>query len=179
MMAEVVATGDGVLLEERILAIHRLKTAIPAASLARMGAVGGGATEAQIEGLGSFFESVGLAFQIIDDVLNLRGFKGDLKSRGEDIMHGKVTLPVAKAMAKLELADRTWLWETIASKPQDLETVHAVIAKIESVGGIDACSEQATAIVEEAWTLLDPLVEDSLPKMMLRAFGWYVLDRHY
>ena len=179
MMAEVVATGDGVLLEERILAIHRLKTAIPAASLARMGAVGGGATEAQIEGLGCFFESVGLAFQIIDDVLNLRGFKGDLKSRGEDIMHGKVTLPVAKAMAKLELADRTWLWETIASKPQDLETVHAVIAKIESVGGIDACSEQATALVEEAWTLLDPLVEDSLPKMMLRAFGWYVLDRHY
>jgi geranylgeranyl pyrophosphate synthase len=100
MMAEVVATGDGVLLEERILAIHRLKTAIPAASLARMGAVGGGASEAQIEGLGCFFESVGLAFQIIDDVLNLRGFKGDLKSRGEDIMHGKVTLPVAKAMAK-------------------------------------------------------------------------------
>jgi geranylgeranyl pyrophosphate synthase/predicted secreted hydrolase len=179
MMADVVETGDGGLLEERILAIHRLKTAIPAASLSRMGAVAGGGTEEQIEGLGHFFESVGLAFQIIDDVLNLRGFKGDLKSRGEDIMHGKVTLPVAKAMARLPREERAWLWETIRSKPRDPAVVGAVIEKVESVGGLDACVEQSSTLVEDAWLRLDPLVEDSMPKLMLRAFGWYVLERHY
>ena len=40
-----------------------------AAALARMGAVAGGGSEAQIEGLGKFFLAVGLAFQIIDAVL--------------------------------------------------------------------------------------------------------------
>ena len=39
----------------------------------RMGALVGGGTDAQIEAVGRYFESVGLAFQIMDDVLNLRG----------------------------------------------------------------------------------------------------------
>ncbi len=53
------------------------------------------------EAVGDFFDAVGLAFQNIDDVLNLRGFKGDLKSKGEDISHAKVTLPLAKALGAL------------------------------------------------------------------------------
>jgi hypothetical protein len=34
-------------------------------------------------------------------------------------------------------------------------------------------------LIETAWAELNPLVEDSLAKVMLRAFGWYVLERHY
>ncbi len=178
-MPAVIDTGDGDRLEERVLCVHRLKTAAPAGALSRMGAVAGDGTEAQIEGLGRYFESVGLAFQIIDDVLNLRGFKGDLKAKGEDISHGKITMPVAKAMSRLERADRAWMWETVASKPQDPAVVGQVIAKLEACGALDACVEQANTLVEDAWRALDPLVEDSLPKLMLRAFGWYVLERHY
>ncbi len=178
-MPAAVESGDGLFLERRVLAVHRLKTAVPAATLARMGAIAGNGTEAQIDGVGNFFESIGLAFQIIDDVLNLRGFKGDLKSRGEDIAHGKVTLPVAKAIGALPLADRRWLWQTVQSKPQDRETIDAVIAKLEACHAIDACEIQARAMVEAAWQKLEPLVIDTLPKLMLRAFGWYVLERHY
>ena len=179
MMPEVVEKGDGAALEEHVLAIHRLKTAAPAAALARMGAVAGGGTEAQIEGVGRYFEAVGLAFQIVDDVLNLRGFKGDLKSRGEDITHGKITLPVAKAMARLDGARRTWLWDEVSSKPEERERVDAVIAVLEECGAIDACEQQSRDVIEGAWRELDPLVEDSVVKIMLRAFGWYVLERHY
>src|SRR5207237_4996744 len=103
-----IASGDSTALENRILATHRLKTASPAGTLARMGAIVGGGSEAQIEAVGLFFEAVGLAFQLIDDVLNLRGFKNDLKSAGEDITNGTITLPVAKAMSRLEKADREW-----------------------------------------------------------------------
>lgn len=66
-MDDVIARGDTALAEARILAIHRLKTAVPAASLARMGALVGGGSEAQIEAIGRYYESVGLAFQIMDD----------------------------------------------------------------------------------------------------------------
>src|SRR6185295_4495098 len=70
-MATCVRTGDSDLLEKRVLATHRLKAGVPAGCLARMGAVAGGGTDAQIDAVGGFFEALGLAFQIIDDVLNL------------------------------------------------------------------------------------------------------------
>ena len=178
-MPQAIETGDSQELEERVLAIHRLKTAVPAGTLSRMGSIAGGGTEEQVQAVGRFFESIGLAFQIIDDVLNLRGFKGNLKSRGEDIAQGKITLPVAKAISRLSLIERQWLWEKVSSKPQDQETIEEVIAKLEECNAINDCDDMAKTLVEEAWEKLDPLVEDSMPKLMLRSFGWYVLERHY
>jgi geranylgeranyl pyrophosphate synthase len=179
MMPEVVASGDSALLEDRVLAVHRLKTAAPAGCMARMGAIAGGGSEAQIESLGRFFEDLGLAFQIIDDVLNLRGFKGNLKAKAEDIQQGKITLPVAKAMSRLSKDERAWLWETLHTKPSDMKVVGDVVQKLEDCGAIEACAAQARTLVEEGWTRLAPTVDDSLSKMLLRAFGWYVLERHY
>lgn len=178
-MPEVVASGNAADLVKRVLAVHRLKTAAPAAALARMGAVVGNGSEAQIAAVGNFFESLGLAFQIIDDVLNLEGFQGDLKTRAEDIMHGKVTLPVAKAMGLLPQIERARLWKTLASHPTDAAVVGAAVETITGCGALAACKQDAHGLIESAWQRLDPLIEDSLVKLMLRAFGWYVLERHY
>lgn len=178
-MEYVVETGEIAELEKSILAVHRLKTAAPAGALARMGGVAGAGSDAQIDALGSYFESVGLAFQIIDDVLNLRGFQHDLKSRGEDIAQGKVTMPTVKAMGRLSLEQRQWLWETIRSQPQDLDVIAECIQLLESCGAFQACIDQSSHLVESAWARLHPLIKDSLQSLMLRAFGWYVLERHY
>jgi geranylgeranyl pyrophosphate synthase/predicted secreted hydrolase len=172
-------TGASQELEARVLAMHRLKTAVPAGMLARMGAILGGGSERQIEELGTFFEAVGLAFQVMDDVLNLRGFEGDLKVRGEDIRQGKVTLPVVKALGLLPRQRRERLWETLRAKPSDETQVLHVIDEIEQIGALTACVELARELVESAWARLDPVLEDSQFKVMFRAFGWYVLDRHY
>jgi len=174
-----VETGDTSELESRVLAIHRLKTAAPAGALARMGALVGGGTKAQIEGLGRYFESLGLAFQMVDDVLNLRGFAGDLKQRGEDLYHGKVTLPVVKALGRLGRSEREYLANTILAKPQDQDLVDKLIAIIEETGGLQATSQAARDLVEAAWVAVEPLLEPSIVKLMLRSFGWFVLERHY
>ena len=179
LMPEVVKSGDSSLLEKRVLAYQRLKTAVPASSLARMGTVAGGGTKEQIEALGQFFEAVGLAFQIIDDVLNLRGFKGELKVLGEDITNGTVTFPIIKAMSRLSLKERQWIWNMIQSKPKNPTVVSSIVEKLEECGALDACVEQATNLVETAWKDVEPKLEDSIPKIMIRAFGWYVLERHY
>lgn len=179
LMPEAIKTGESKALEDRILACYRLKTAVPAASLASMGAVAGGGTQAQIDAVGDFFESLGLAFQIIDDVLNLRGFKNDLKTRGEDIMNGLVTLPVARALPRLDVATRENLWATIQSKPQDPAVVAATVELLESCGAIEDCAQTARDLVEDCWTRVEPLFEPSIAKIMLRAFGWFVLERHY
>jgi geranylgeranyl pyrophosphate synthase/predicted secreted hydrolase len=179
IVPRVVESGDARDLERRVLAVHRLKTAAPAACLARMGAIAGGGTEEQVEALGGFFEALGLAFQIVDDVLNLRGFKGDLKSRGEDVSHGKITLPVAKALSRLGLEERRALHQTLSAKTTDTKEIHKVIDMLEDCGAVEACATEARELVEGGWNRLEPLIEDTLAKMMLRAFGWFVLERHY
>ncbi|MEM8777850.1 MAG: polyprenyl synthetase family protein [Cyanobacteria bacterium P01_G01_bin.49] len=179
LVPKIVKQGNGELLENRILTVHRLKSAVPARSLAQIGAILGKGTNAQVLALGNYFEALGLAFQIIDDVLNLRGYEKDLKVRGEDIAVGKVTLPVAKAMSRLVLAERQKLWEAILSKPTQPSAIAAVIEQLERCGAVQACHQQATELVESAWEQLDPLVPDSDVKTKLRAFSWYVLERHY
>jgi len=178
-MATCVGTGDAEVLEKRVRATHRLKAGVPAGCLSRMGAIAGGGTEAQVDAVGGFFEALGLAFQIIDDVLNVRGFKKDLKARGEDVANGTITMPVAKAMGRLPLERRRWLAQTLASRPKDPATIAAVIESLETCGAVEACVDEARTLVERAWQAADPLLADSIPKVMLRAFGWYVLERHY
>jgi geranylgeranyl pyrophosphate synthase/predicted secreted hydrolase len=179
LMPRVVETGDSAELEGRILACHRLKTAAPAGCLARMGAVVGGGSKEQIAAVGEFFEAVGLSFQIMDDVLNLRGFKGNLKQRAEDIRNGVVTLPVAVAMSRLPRDRRQWLWDTLQSKPTDELIIASAVELIQSCGAIAACEQMAQDMVEVGWRKCEPLLEPSLTRVMLRAFGWYVLQRQY
>lgn len=179
LMPEIVKNGDSTILEQRVLAVYRLKTGVPAAALARMGAIVGGGTKNQIETLGQYFEALGIAFQIIDDVLNLRGFKRNLKTQGEDITTGKITLPIAKAMSIMPFTERKWIWSTIQSQPTNHEVISSVVEKLEAYGVLDACVKQGHDLIETAWRNLEPNLKDSLPKIMLRAFGWYVLERLY
>lgn len=179
MMPEVVKTGDGRLLEKRILAIHRLKSAMPASTLAMTGALMGGGTRKQVRAIGRFYENIGVAFQIVDDALNISGFKNNLKSKAEDLTEGKITFPVAKAMSRLPYKERKELWTIIRSKPANVRVLHKAVKMIEKCGAIQACQDQARQMIEREWKRLDPLLRDSFSKLMLRAFSWYVLDRQY
>jgi geranylgeranyl pyrophosphate synthase/predicted secreted hydrolase len=179
LMPGVVETGDNGALVERVRACHLLKTGAPAGALARMGGVAGGGSDEQIDALGNFFESLGLAFQILDDVLNLRGFKGNLKSRGEDIVNGTVTLPVAKAMGILDGPQRDWLYRTLCSPDKTTLVVFRAVRLLEHCGAIQQCVDEAEQLVEASWAAAAPLFKPSLSKVMLRAFGWYVLNRQY
>jgi geranylgeranyl pyrophosphate synthase/predicted secreted hydrolase len=179
LMPAAVENGDGALLERRVLCVHRLKSAAPVGALARVAALLGGGTKQQADALNALFEAYGLAFQIVDDVLNLRGFNDNRKTHGEDITAGKVTAPVAKAMGRLSREERGELWAILSSMPQRREDIGRAIELIDRCGALDACEQEARASVEAAWQALDPLIPDSQFKVRLRAFGWFVLDRHY
>lgn len=152
-----------------------------------MGCTVGGGSDDQIEAVGRFMEAVGVAFQIMDDVLNLRGIysnKADkkagtmLKTLGEDIVDGKVTMPVCHYMARMPDRDqRKKIWEIIKSKPQDPEVVQSVIDELERVGAVQACVDMSNQIVDNAWALVDKQIPDSFSKMMLRSFGWFVTEQ--
>ena len=179
LMDDVVADNSGHILEDRVMAIHKLKCAAPSGYLARIGALIGGGSEDQIEALGNYYEALGIAFQIIDDTLNIEGFRNDLKTKAEDISAGKITYPIAKAMHRLEVHDRQRLWEILKMRTKDLDVIGEAISLLVKVDALKLCQLEAREILDGGWKAMDPYVRDSFVKMNLRAFSWFVLDRHY
>lgn len=178
-------------LEKRVLTVHRLKTAIIAGNIAKISAIIAGATEAQNRALASHCERLGIAFQIIDDVYDIRGWshvvntktepvvtnkKEVLKRRGDDIRSGKISIPIAKAGSMMPLEEAQWVWETVLSKPgNDDITTQKVIDKLESYGIVDACMTEAHKMVDDSWFELDKHLNNNHAKVYLHALGWYLV----
>ncbi len=87
--------------------IHRSKTGALLTASVVSGGIYAGASEAQIAGLRSFGENIGLAFQIVDDVLDVTQTSEQLgKTAGKDTAHDKATYPALFGVeASLKKAD--------------------------------------------------------------------------
>ncbi len=96
---------------ELLDSIHRAKTGALLRASVRMGAIYAGAGEAKLAALTDFGEHVGLAFQIVDDVLDVEQSSEELgKTAGKDAQQQKITFPAvyglekSRAMAEQERA---------------------------------------------------------------------------
>jgi geranylgeranyl diphosphate synthase type II len=95
---------------ELLDAIHRAKTGALLRASVRMGAIHAGACREQYEALSMYGEHIGLAFQIVDDILDVEQPSEALgKTAGKDAQQGKITFPAvygieqSKRMAESEL----------------------------------------------------------------------------
>lgn len=96
---------------EILEAIHRAKTGALLRGSVRMGALCAGASPEEYEALSCYGEHVGLAFQIVDDILDVEQSSEELgKTAGKDAAQGKITFPAvygldrSREMAEEELA---------------------------------------------------------------------------
>jgi len=79
---------------EQLEAIHRRKTGAMIRVSLRLGGIVGQATDKQLAALDAYGERLGLAFQIVDDLLDLQGTPAALGKRTKkDHEHGKLTFP--------------------------------------------------------------------------------------
>jgi geranylgeranyl diphosphate synthase type II len=84
-----------------LLFIHRGKTAAMISVSLRLGAMSANAAPAQVQALGKFGENLGLAFQIVDDILDITQTSEQLgKSAGKDAAAGKATYPAVFGLEK-------------------------------------------------------------------------------
>jgi geranylgeranyl diphosphate synthase type II len=86
---------------EQLRAIHERKTAALLGASVRLGAMAGGATKEQMTAITTFGRSIGLAFQIIDDILDVTATKEEMgKSVRADAKHDKATYPKILGLEK-------------------------------------------------------------------------------
>ena len=89
-----VSVDDRAALEQRLEFIHRNKTGRLLTAAVLLGGILGGGSDEQLDALRDYGEAVGLAFQIVDDLLDVEETAETLgKTAGKDVAQGKLTYP--------------------------------------------------------------------------------------
>jgi geranylgeranyl pyrophosphate synthase len=157
---------------ERYLKRCELKTARLFQAACELGALESGAEDGRVTVLGAFGRRVGLAFQLLDDVLDVSGPADRTgKQRGADLLDGTMTLPLILARERdPELAA---LDVRAVRSPADAE---AVCARIEATGALEEAKRRALAIVADAKEELPDLPGPQQEALELVADG--VVERY-
>ncbi len=161
---QITSQGDIETTEETYLKIISRKTAGFVAGCCEVGAVLSGAPPHVIEALSAFGMSLGIAFQIADDLLDFRGDPAKTgKPRGSDLTEGKMTLPLIEACRRLPASDgrradlARWVGDPTLVQPEDVDIVCELI---EENKGFEYAEALAKAYVRKA---KDSLLESLSP----------------
>ena len=159
------------------LKVVRGKTAALFSAATEVGGVIAGADEAQVRALFDYGDALGIAFQIVDDLLDYGGTDAAIgKNTGDDFRERKLTLPVIKAVAKATPEERAF-WERTIEKGQqtdiDLDQARAIMAQH---GAMEAARQDALAWADKARKSLDKMPPHDL-RDMLADLADYVVER--
>ncbi len=173
---QLVASRDLRTTEDTYLRIIRGKTAALFAAATQAGGVIAGADAAQEEALRDYGDALGIAFQIIDDLLDIDGTEAIGKNRGDDLREGKLTLPVIRAISAADEEERIFWARTVGRGqvgPEDVERARAIL---ERHGALASARAEAEAWVARAKAALDRLPAQPL-RDMLADLADYVVAR--
>ncbi len=152
------------------------KTAALFAGAAEMGALLGGGTEEQIQNLRALGTELGMAFQVIDDVLDLRESSATIgKPAGNDLRQGVVTVPVMRYAAGLavDAPQRGIIEGIVAGEITDQVVVDSLIDDIRDSGALAEAEQVARDYVAAARARLDqvpnPAVRSALDQLLDQA----------
>ncbi len=163
--------------EERYLQVIRAKTARLFEAAARIGAILGNQPPAVEEALGEYGAQLGIAFQLVDDVLDYSADASQTgKNIGDDLAEGKPTLPLIHAMRVGSPQQR----ETVrrAIEQGGLDDIEAVMEAIDSTGALAYTAESASRAATLAMAAIDALPESDY-KDALRVLADFAAHRHY
>lgn len=124
------------------------KTASLFAATTEAVAVLGGAAEPEVRALRDYGHQLGMAFQIVDDVLDFAGSSKEMgKPVGSDIRQGIVTLPI---LYYLDQYPDDELLAQLLDNHADNGAVEAIVNRVREVGAVDAAMRDARAHIQQA-----------------------------
>ncbi|DAC53434.1 MAG TPA: polyprenyl synthetase family protein [Candidatus Poseidoniales archaeon] len=159
---------------EDYIGIVKGKTAGPFASGCRSAGIVAGATEEQLIALEEFGNEIGIAYQLVDDLLDLLGDDQIGKPRGADVYEGKMTLPLIHSLTLSHGKDRDRLAEIINNFNEEL--LDELIDLLEKSDSFNYTKILINNHFERAINNLD-LFPDSNAKLLLRNVAEYATTR--
>ena len=143
------------------------KTASLFSACARLGALMGGADEATEARLGEFAWNLGIAFQLIDDVLDFTSHEKVLgKPVGSDLREGKITLPLIYAIEQASEEERRLVGTVLQDGNYDHVPFPKILHMIERRGGFDRVRERAQAFTDKARAIVIEFPESPYQKAL-------------
>ena len=171
-------TGDATITEEDHFEIIRRKTAYLFAGCAEIGGVLGQCTTEQRTALREYGFNLGLAFQIVDDVLDYMAEEARLgKPIGGDLREGKVTLPIILLLQRTGPDVAAMVQTVVADGQVTPETWRTIRDLLERHGAIDAAFDRAVVYGERAKAHLAGAFGPSPERDGLISLADYVLSR--
>jgi octaprenyl-diphosphate synthase len=131
---------------EMYLAVVESKTAALFSAATQAGAVLAGCGAKEEEALRDFGQNLGVAYQLVDDVLDYAGYESALGKRvGDDFREGKMTLPIVYALRRATGEEKAFWRRTIAEghqQPDDLDRARAALDRTGAVAETLACARR-------------------------------------
>ncbi len=161
--------GKCISLDEHFDLIYR-KTACLFAVCMRMGAILAGATEEEEKRMGDYGRSLGMAFQIVDDVLDLTASEEVLgKPVASDLREGKVTMAVVHALERCTPEERK-LVETVLCERAFISVRHEqILAMLQRYGSVEVAMARAQEYSEAARKSICSFPDSEIKRALLWA----------
>ncbi|MDX1588268.1 MAG: polyprenyl synthetase family protein [Oleiphilaceae bacterium] len=137
------------LTEAQYLQVIHSKTAMLFQAASQTGAMQAGASPEQESALRDYGQRLGMAFQLVDDMLDYRGDARTMgKNLGDDLAEGKATLPLIQAMKSAPEADRKLIRDAI--RQGGLDQLERIGHLVETTGALDYTLEKAREAAGQA-----------------------------
>jgi len=161
--------------EEVYYTIIRQKTASLIASACAAGASSTTSDETLIGQMHKIGETIGIAFQIKDDLLDY-STKDTGKPKAIDIKEKKLTLPLIYTLQKVSASDKRRIMSTVKNHNTNSRRVQEVIEKVRETGGLDYAEKAMNRYRDEALDLLSQM-PDNEATVALRELIGFVTSR--
>jgi octaprenyl-diphosphate synthase len=161
--------GEFITLDEHFDLIFR-KTACLFSVCMRLGAILGGATAEQEKALGAYGHDLGMAFQIVDDVLDLTASEDVLgKPVASDLREGKVTMAVIHALERCTPQERAQIETVMRDRAFNGVTHAQVLDILQRYGSLQAASARAVDYAESARRAICTFPDSEIKRALLWA----------
>jgi len=165
--------------EDEYLQMCLFKTGCLSRMAANLAVVLSGGSEELVEAAGRVAETIGVAFQIQDDILDLVGekFAKGKGGLGMDITEGKRSLMVIHTLEKANKEDKKRLIEILNKHTDEEDERKEAIEIIQKYDSVEYAKEVAKKIMREAWEEADKALPESKAKERLKEFVNYLIER--
>lgn len=165
--------------EEVYYQVIKQKTAALFEACAAIGAMSGGATEEEMQKARQFGQNLGIMFQIRDDIFDYFDSKEIGKPTGNDMMEGKLTLPVIYALNTTDFESMLTLAKKVKAGTVNQDEIAVLVEFTKQQGGIEYAEQKMAEFSQVCKQYIDENVKEKAIKDSLTAYVDYVVQRNY